>query len=271
MRRNKGALFFILIYSLILINFSQPVQAWEGAVTIDSFKLHDSEVYQGDKMSATVTITNHDFEKHNIHFRGLLVDSDGEYYRGEDGSNELVFVDMDCCLSLYNLFEGETVTLELKINTFNLPLGTWTSDIGVLLYDNDDEVTDVTTTSQFKINSEADSIDGPGPTTMEGALAMCFGFIIMASLVGFIAIKHFANQDSNINPPVMMATSNQAIIASSVPPPPVPPKVNINPIPIPYTSLPPNGEYKQVGNVTIYSTIDGRTWIQQPNGTFIQN
>ena len=138
-----------------------------------------------------------------------------------------------------------------------------------MLYDNDDEVTDYTTTSQFEIKPKGEIIAN-NPDYNE-TVGICFAFVIIASLVGFIAVKHFSEQDANIESRVVMATSNQTIATSNISPPPNPPKVNISSIPIPYTSLPPGGEYTQVGNATIYSTSDGRTWIQQQDGNFLQN
>lgn len=264
MRSNLSVVVFLMLISLSLINFSQSVSAWEGAVTIDDLQLKENTVTKGNGIDATITVTNHDIESHNIHFRGLLIDSNGDYYRGEDGSAELVFVDMDCCLSLYQIWEDETVTLDIEIETSNLPTGTWTSEIGVLLYDNNDEVTDSITTLEFKINPKEGDSEISGSNNI---LASAFGFIILI-VIGILGFKHYREQDSEVEPIAVMAVPNNNVVTSNIPP--NPPKINIKSPPIPYTNLPPGGEYKQVGDTTIYTSLDGRTWVQQSDGTFIE-
>ena len=265
--------FFIFAgIALIIITLSQSVQAWEGAVTIDEFVMHESSTAQGDNIPVTVTITNHDVESHSIHFRGLLVDSNGEYVRGDDGAAILVHVYLPG--QLYQIWPDETKTLEIGVQTYNLPLGTWTADIGVLLYDDDDEVTDMITTSQFEITAAPSSL--VGGTDFDPACGAMFAcFILFGVIMVFVVKGKQQKSTMNETPGVMLVQ----------PPPPAPAAVALPPptkimhqqtavqqsIPIPYTSLPAGGQYEQVGNVNIYTTLDGRKWIQQPDGNFVQN
>ena len=264
--------FPILFVSLV---FSGNAQAW---VYIDSFQLNETEVIEGEELGARVTVSNIDSESHYIHFRGLLVDENGDYVRDDDGSGQLVFIDMDCCLSLYNIWGGETVDLDLKIKTYNLPLGNWTSEIGVLIYDEDDYVSDSTKTEKFEIVEESFGTD------VSSSIA---GFCGLILIVGIIAAVVAIKQNEKTKPsslPVQIFNPNSqsvntaytslniANIKGSYPLETIPVVSSPNTTNASYLpeNLPSGGEFKQVGDVFFYMTPDGRSWVKQSDGTYIQ-
>ena len=272
MRQMVRVFFPVVFVSLV---FSGTAQAW---IYIDSFQLNETQVVEGEELGARVTVSNIDSESHYIHFRGLLADENGDYVRDDDGSAQLVFVDMDCCLSLYNIWGGETVDLDLKIKTYNLPLGNWTSEIGVLLYDEDDYVSDSTMTEKFEIKEESLAAD------FSSSLAGFCGLImIVAIIVAVVVIKQNekANPSSlpveiiNSNPQsvkVAYTSLNTANVKASYPLEAIPAvsspnTINSSLLP---ENLPSGGEFKQVGDVFFYMTPDGRNWVKQSDGTYLQ-
>ena len=57
MRSNLSVVVFLMLISLSLINFSQSVSAWEGAVTQDDLQLKENTVTKGNGID-TITVTS---------------------------------------------------------------------------------------------------------------------------------------------------------------------------------------------------------------------
>jgi hypothetical protein len=134
-----------------------------GLVSIDSFEMeNDITTTISDEVPLSVIVTNNDPEEaYSIKFRGVLKDPDtGEYYRNDDGSGKIVFVDMTNIggSSLYFLHPNETKLLELEIDLWNIPYGVWSVDIGVEIYEFD-TYTDVITTPSFEVIKNPEPVE----------------------------------------------------------------------------------------------------------------
>jgi len=196
-----------------------------GLVTIDSYDMREGLTSTNEEdIPLSVIVTNTDPEDAwAIKFRGLLKDPEtGEYYRKADGSALIVTIRMTNVggSSLYNLYPNETKLLELEIETRYFPLGNWSVDIAVEVYELD-WYTDVIGTPTFEI-IEPNEDDSAVPAVIEseseesnknsGDLlsALCFIFLLFGSLA-YILIRPSQHRqgslyaenthDSEVQPP----------------------------------------------------------------------
>ena len=126
-----------------------------GLVQIDSYDMGEGLTSTNEEdIPLSVIVTNIDPEDAwAIKFRGLLKDPETEeYYRKDDGGALIVTIRMTNVggSSLYNLYPNETKLLELEIDTRYFPLGNWSVDIAVLVYELD-WYTDTIGTPTFEI------------------------------------------------------------------------------------------------------------------------
>lgn len=161
-----------------------------GLVSIDSFEMeNDLTVEKYDEIPLSVIVTNNDQnDEYSIKFRGLLVDSEtGEHYRNSDGSGQIVFVDMTNVggSSLYLIYPNETKLLYLEMDTWNLPYGNWSVDIGVEIYEYD-TYTDVIRTPSFELIKKPEP--EPEPETGESNETPGFSVIIASSVLLLAAL-----------------------------------------------------------------------------------
>ncbi len=126
-----------------------------GTVSIDERMMEENQTSTNEiDIELAVIVTNNDPEDAwAIKFRGLLKDPvTGEYQRDESGNGIIITTRMTNTggSSLYNLYPNETKQLNLSMETRNIPVGNWSVDIGVEIYELD-TYTDVTTSAVFQI------------------------------------------------------------------------------------------------------------------------